>query len=235
VNNAVAPYYSQGGDGAADLIMGLPRHIHQLDQIVGGDATAPELNVVFPYWGGYINDRFQMTPKLTITAGLRYDLSIPIYGLSDACCAVYQPDANGGTVALPGVADGVPQHYLSADKREFAPRLSIAYAPTRKQVVRVGYGIFHDSGATQISTAVGFADGASPGGGLDHQLDPWLLEQHTRSPSIRRLPGGTRFSARRLSGQHRQGPRLLWRRRAGADLLQRPEVDTLALLSALHS
>jgi hypothetical protein len=182
VNNAVAPYYSQGGDGAADLIMGLPRHIHQLDQIVGGDATAPELNVVFPYWGGYINDRFQMTPKLTITAGLRYDLSIPIYGLSDACCAVYQPDANGGTVALPGVADGVPQHYLSADKREFAPRLSIAYAPTRKQVVRVGYGIFHDSGATQISTAVGFADGASPGGGLD--LTSSILGYSSNTPVL---------------------------------------------------
>ena len=156
-----------GGDGMADLIMGLPNDIHQLDQITGADATAPELNLLFPYWGFYGNDKFQITPKLTVSYGLRYDLSLPLYNPNNECCAVYLPDNSGGTVALPGVAPGVPQHYLSAQKIDFAPRLSIAYNPTKNQVIRIGYGIFYNSGASQISQQTGFADAATPGGGND--------------------------------------------------------------------
>jgi Carboxypeptidase regulatory-like domain len=156
-----------GGDAMADLVMGLPRHIHQRDQIAGGDSTAPELNVVFPYWGGYANDKFQINQKLTLSAGIRYDLNIPIYALNKNCCAIYRPDASGGTVALPGIAPGLAQHFLSPQKLDFAPRLSLAYNVSERMVARAGYGIFYDSGASQISTAVGFASAASPGGGSD--------------------------------------------------------------------
>lgn len=171
-----------GGDGMADVVMGIPRHIHQLDQIVGGDATAPELNVLFPYWGAYVNDKFQITPKLTLSAGLRYDLSLPLYDPNKLCCAVYKANPEGGVVALPGIASGLPQHYLSASKTNFAPRVSIAYAPTPNQVVRLGYGIFFDTGASQISTATGFANGASPGGGSD--LTSVILGQPSDTPAL---------------------------------------------------
>jgi hypothetical protein len=38
-----------GGDGMADLVMGLPQVVHQRYNFAGGDSTAPEVNVVFPY------------------------------------------------------------------------------------------------------------------------------------------------------------------------------------------
>lgn len=156
-----------GGDDMADVVMGAPKHIHQLDQILGGDATAPELNVMFPYWGAYGNDKFQISPRLTLSVGLRWDLSLPIYDPNKLCCAVYEPTSDGGVVAIPGLASGLSQHYLSADKANFAPRVSLAYSPTDRMVVRAGYGLFYDAGASQISTMTGFANGASPGGGLD--------------------------------------------------------------------
>lgn len=156
-----------GGDDMADVVMGAPKHIHQLDQISGGDATAPELDVMFPYWGAYGNDKFQITPRLTLSVGLRWDLSMPVYDPNQLCCAVYQPTADGGVVAIPGLATGLPQHYLSAGKANFAPRFSLAYNPTDRLVLRAGYGLFYDAGASQISTMTGFANGASPGGGLD--------------------------------------------------------------------
>jgi hypothetical protein len=157
-----------GGDGMADLMMGVTRHIHQLDVISGADDTAPELNVRFPYWGGYINDKMQLSPRLTFSAGLRYDLSQPLYDPDKLCCAVYAANSGGGVVKIPGLASGLSQHYLSAARKNFAPRVSLAYNATNRTVVRAGYGIFYDSGASQISAATGFANGATPGGGKDY-------------------------------------------------------------------
>jgi hypothetical protein len=148
----------QGGDNMADLLMGIPADMWVRYTINGGSATAPDYNIVFPYWGVYANDKFRLTPKLTVSAGLRYDLSIPAYTPNPAiapCCAIYSPSANA--LEYPGIAPGLPTHYLSADKQEFAPRLSIAYSPNLKTVIRAGYGIFYDSGASQISTTVGNA------------------------------------------------------------------------------
>jgi hypothetical protein len=150
-----------GGDGMADLAMGLPQIIHQRYNFTGGDPTAPEVNVIFPYWGFYVNDRFQASPKLTISAGLRYDLSIPPYDSNNLCCARYDATSDGGIVQLPGITPGVSR--LSSQRVDIAPRLSIAYNATEKTVVRAGYGLFFDSGATQIASQMETATNAMPG------------------------------------------------------------------------
>jgi hypothetical protein len=171
-----------GGDNMADLVMGTPKHIHQLDTITGADDTAPELNVFFPYWGFYANDKFQVTPKLTLSVGLRYDMNLPMYDPDKLCCAVYQANAQGGILEIPGLATGLPQHYLSAAKANFAPRISFAYSATNRDVIRAGYGIFYDSGASQISNATGFANGGTPGGGLD--VTNTLLGYPSDTPAV---------------------------------------------------
>jgi hypothetical protein len=153
----------EGGDAMADLAMGLPELIHQRYNFQGGDATSPELDVTFPYWGFYVNDKFAVTPRLTFTIGLRYDLSIPLYANNNLCCAIYNPTSDGGTLKLPGLASGVPQHYLSTPKKDFAPRVSFAYNLDRSTVLRAGYAIFYDVGATQISNEVGNALNGVPG------------------------------------------------------------------------
>lgn len=150
----------EGGDPIADLVMGLPSNMWVRYNIQGGSPTAPDYNVIFPSWGFYANDRFRLSPKVTISAGLRYDLSIPWYTpdpKAAPCCAVYTPTPTGGVLEYPGIASGLPEHYLSAPKLDFAPRISLAYSYDPKTVVRAGYGIFYDTGSTQISTNVGNA------------------------------------------------------------------------------
>lgn len=149
-----------GGDGMADLEMGLPNNLWVRYTINGGDATSPDYNIIFPSWGMYANDKFRLTPKLTVSAGLRYELSIPDYTPRPSvapCCAIYSATPDGGVLQYPGIASGVPTHYLSAPKLAFAPRLSIAYNLYPQTVLRAGYGIFYDTGASQISNNVGNA------------------------------------------------------------------------------
>lgn len=149
-----------GGDPSADILMGLPDSIWVRYKIQGGNATSPNYNIIFPYYGFYVNDLFRVSPKLTISAGLRYDLNIPDYTPDPTlspCCAVYQPNAAGGVLAYPGIAPGLSNHYLSAPKKDFAPRLSIIYSPTPTTVIRAGYGIFYDAGASSISNLLGTA------------------------------------------------------------------------------
>jgi hypothetical protein len=108
----------------------------------------------------YVNDKFRVTPKLTVSAGLRYELSIPDYTPNPSvapCCAIYSATSDGGVLEYPGIATGLPVHYLSAPKVDFAPRLSIAYSLHPQTLIRAGYGIFYDTGASQISNNVGNA------------------------------------------------------------------------------
>ena len=149
-----------GGDNMADLEMGLPSNMNVRYTINGGSATAPDYNIQFPYWGLYANDKFRLNPKLTISAGLRYELSIPAYTPNPPaapCCAIYSATPDGGVLKYPGIASGLSKHYLSAPKLNFAPRVSIAYSPTPQRVIRAGYGIFFNTGATQASNVVGNA------------------------------------------------------------------------------
>jgi hypothetical protein len=149
-----------GGDPAADTLMGLPDSIYARYAIQGGGPTAPDYNIIFPYYGLYMNDLFRINQKLTISAGLRYDLSIPDYTphpQTAPCCAVYKATADGGVLEYPGIASGLPIHYLSAPKKDFAPRISFIYTVSPQTVFRAGYGIFFDVGATQISNLLGTA------------------------------------------------------------------------------
>jgi hypothetical protein len=149
-----------GGDASADTMMGLPDSIWVRYQIAGGGPTAPDYNIIFPYYGLYVNDMFRINPKITISAGLRYDLSIPDYTPNPSvapCCAIYEPNSAGGVLAYPGIAPGLPIHYLSADKKSFAPRLSLIYSPTPRRVIRAGYGIFFDTGSSEVSNLLGTA------------------------------------------------------------------------------
>jgi Carboxypeptidase regulatory-like domain/TonB dependent receptor len=149
-----------GGDDMADLVMGTPQNLWVRYTINGGSPTAPDYNIIFPYWGFYINDKFRINPKWTISAGLRYDLNIPDYTPNPSiapCCAIYTATPDGGVLKYPGIATGLPVHYLSASKKDFAPRISIIYSPTPQTVFRAGYGIFYDTGASQISNNVGNA------------------------------------------------------------------------------
>lgn len=66
------------------------------------------------YWGVFAQDQWRVSPKLTVNAGLRWD-----------------------------VESGLAQ-FVNPDHNGFQPRLGIAYSPDSKTVVRGGFGLFFD-------------------------------------------------------------------------------------------
>jgi hypothetical protein len=159
-----------GGDAFADVLLGLPSVIHQRYNYSSGGAFAPEPNAIVPYYGAYVNDKWKVSQRLTLSYGLRYDLPIPIFATDKACCAIYQPATD--TLAIPGIAPGIPQHYASAPKHDFAPRLSVALQLRPTLVVRAGYGLYYNSGASQISNLLsGALYGGVPGGFVGDEID----------------------------------------------------------------
>jgi hypothetical protein len=173
-----------GGDSIADLEMGIPADMQPRFTITGGDATAPDGPKILPYWGFYVSDKFRISPKLTVSAGLRYDLSIPLYTPNphtSPCCQIYTPTAAGGILQIPGLAPGLPLRYLKAHKLDFAPRFSISYSPNHRTVIRAGYGIFYNVGATQASNQVG---GQGIGNTVNYDVSNVALGQPADTPFL---------------------------------------------------
>ncbi len=152
---------SRGGDAMADFLMGLPSYINQRYQFTGGE---PDLNLVVPYWGFYAEDKWQVSPKLTLNLGMRYDLPIPLYSGNRYGNAMLDFSVPGWQLAIPGRAQGLPLHFVPADKNNFAPRISVAYRLREDFVVRASYGIFYMAGVSNTGGFVlGNAFGSVPG------------------------------------------------------------------------
>jgi hypothetical protein len=96
----------------------------------------------------FVQDQFKVTKKLTVTAGLRYEL----YGTqtSKTLLAGYVAGHKSdlyptAPVGIAFVGDqGIPDGMRSAPRRNFAPRLGLAWDPqgTGKTVVRIGGGVY---------------------------------------------------------------------------------------------
>ena len=108
------------------------------------------------YRAVYANDTWHFTPKLTINAGLRYELQGPWDDRYNRL-SYWNPSLTNGTVtgcsgvpgspcigdaALVGTGINPGRNNLPLDKNEFSPRLGFAYSWDQKTVIRGGYGVF---------------------------------------------------------------------------------------------
>jgi hypothetical protein len=176
-----------GGDAFAEVLLGLPSVIHQRFNYTSGGPFAPEPNVVVPYYGGYFNDKVKVTQRLTVSYGLRYELPIPIFATNKTCCGIYEPSTD--TISIPGIATGLPEHYASAPKHDFAPRLSVAMQLRPTLVARAGYGLYYNSGASQISNVLnGALYGGVPGGFVGSEIDNSTPQQAAASTVFQPSP-----------------------------------------------
>jgi hypothetical protein len=118
-------------------------------------------------WNFFAQDDIRLSPRLTLNLGLRYELP-PNYHTKDNSGWNLDP-ANGGslswvsksfvqgveqtatsqglTVYAPYLNCCVPNTIVPIDKKDFAPRVGIAWRPphTEGLVIRAGYGIFYDT------------------------------------------------------------------------------------------
>lgn len=134
------------GSGAASFMLGLP------DSISGflGNTSADERGW---WYGGYIQDQWQMSKKLTVTYGLRYDLVLP---------PSYGSKTVSGLNVLTGdflVSSPVPPLYPQANVRKsyydphyngFEPRFGLAYRASEKTVIRSAFAMFDDHNNTLV-------------------------------------------------------------------------------------
>jgi len=89
----------------------------------------------------YFQDDFKISPKLTVNAGLRYEIVTPQYE-KDNRLANFDPNTNSLILARSG---GVYSRSLvNTPLNNFAPRLGFAYSATDKTVLRGGYGIVYN-------------------------------------------------------------------------------------------
>jgi hypothetical protein len=124
----------------------------------------------------YGQDTWKATRKLTITAGLRWSLmppiheangqqmspSIPIgdwFNMRGTLADQGKSQTGAGSIAF-SPSDGPDGRPLYPDhKKNFAPRLAVAYAPNAKTAIRGGFGMFYDlfgSGLMRSQDATAF-------------------------------------------------------------------------------
>jgi len=121
----------------ADFLLGLPDQVGKATQNLDVNALR------WSQWAWYARDQFQVSPKLTVNYGLRWEYYPMGYsdigGLRVLDTSTMNVLVGGGSSGIP-INDGVDTgHGL------FLPRLGIAYRPMQKTVIRAGYGISADS------------------------------------------------------------------------------------------
>jgi outer membrane receptor protein involved in Fe transport len=99
----------------------------------------------------YAQDSYKVNSRLTVNAGLRYELPVP-YSVLGNRTALFKPHAQSKVMptAYPGLLypgdPGVPPGLIQTDYRGFAPRFGLAWDPTGSGhwAIRSAYGIFYD-------------------------------------------------------------------------------------------
>ncbi|MPY90281.1 MAG: TonB-dependent receptor plug domain-containing protein [Luteitalea sp.] len=89
----------------------------------------------------YVRDRWQVTPKLTLSMGTRWEY-YPIPTREDRGFERYDPVTN--QIMIGGLGDVPEDMGVQVSKKGFAPRLGVAYRATNTLVVRAGYGLSID-------------------------------------------------------------------------------------------
>jgi len=136
---------SAPGNPEADMLMGLPGGgIH--DQTYDGATTGRRWNIYRPF----VEDDWRITPSLTLNLGLAWDLTTPITEAHDRM-ADYIPSLTGGTLLIAG-KNGVSRSAgIKMFKDAYEPRLGLTWKVrgSDQTVLRLGFGIFHDSSWNQ--------------------------------------------------------------------------------------
>ena len=109
-----------------------------------------------PIGSFYVQDQIRVTPKLTVDAGLRYEIAPPLYdtrgqtmGLdfskiptAQAIFATGQTGIYEPTFFICGQA-GYPKSCAYTDKNNLAPRFGLAWQAAPRTVFRMGAGIYY--------------------------------------------------------------------------------------------
>jgi Carboxypeptidase regulatory-like domain/TonB dependent receptor len=145
--------------------------------------------------GMYLQDKFQVRPNLSFSAGIRFDyhggLKEKNGRIFNFDPARYSYDATTDTINSNGFivagnnpdfpTKGVSDSTLIGRQWGLAPRVGLAWSPRKlndKMVVRAGWGMYYDRGELFSYLSPGFASGVIAGGPFGvNQSPPWVNAQ----------------------------------------------------------
>jgi len=186
----------------AELMLGFPQRSERALGLAAADLRS------IPVYG-YFEDAWKITPKVTLTAGLRYELTPPWYEPNRRIMNIqmfgWGPGVRTPIMTRPGsgdfnsgllfrFADAIPTQTgddkmgratIRTDRNDFAPRLGIAWAPSAKWSIRLGGGLFYtqDQGNPRFDMARNLAGrgdfGASDLVPNSTLDDPWRSERQS--------------------------------------------------------
>jgi hypothetical protein len=140
---------NQTGYGPASFMLGLP------DSLFGflGNTSADERGW---WYSGYVQDQWQVSNKLTLTYGLRYDfVEPPSYG-SKIVSGLNVLTGNflvSGAVPPLYPQPNVRKTYYDPDYKGFQPRFGAAYRASQTTVIRTGFAMFNDHNNVLVQEA----------------------------------------------------------------------------------
>jgi outer membrane receptor protein involved in Fe transport len=107
-------------------------------------------------------DSWQVTPKLNLNLGLRYDYQQPFF-TNDPNLSIFDPSSTSGLVVAGG-GSGTPPYIYNSNKANFSPRAGISYQVHDGTVVRANFGIYFDQPAGQAYFGnIGIPNGGAGG------------------------------------------------------------------------
>lgn len=139
--------FAYTGNALADLLMGLPT-------ITVGAALDNPQQLRTENVGLFIQDQWRATSMLTLTAGVRYELTSAPVDAADRATIYHQSARSLVAVG----AGGVPRAGYESDRNNVAPRLGFAWSATPDTVVRGAYGIYYNQAALAPSEGLYFSD-----------------------------------------------------------------------------
>ena len=143
---------SATGDAFADFLLGYPATTDVTVGPAGG-------RVVKTNYAAYVQDDWKITPRLTLSLGLRYDnfgffreyekrsakgsFATGKILIQNGSEGLIQPafQQYSGMFITAGQA-GLPGTFIQPNNLDFQPRLGVAWRPTSRTVVRGGFGIY---------------------------------------------------------------------------------------------
>jgi len=129
--------FGQFGNSFAAFLLGAPDQTSRTFMPITPTNRQTQLFLFF-------HDTFQVTPKLTLDLGLRWEMYTPITPRYAGGASNYDIATNSLLVA--GFGDNSLANNVRLDKNNFAPRLGFSYRLGTKSVVRGGYGISYYTG-----------------------------------------------------------------------------------------
>ena len=142
-----SPFLTLTNNALADLLLGFPL-VTSVARVDNPQQVRTES------YNFFINDNYRVTPRLTLTGGLRYEYNSPPVDAEDRA-TIFDVATQS---LVPVGTNGVPRSGFDADKNNFAPRVGFAWTVGNDHatVLRGGYGIYYDQSPLAPAEALYF-------------------------------------------------------------------------------